>query len=102
MTDSKEVEVPLVITIRGGHWQPTASDQADNRAGPFIPNGWLKLTSRAFFEQTPVVTGSPSLRSDTTPCSIDTEVGTLSCRMQYDKVGHYTKVGIEDGATLLW
>ena len=35
------------------------------------------------------------------PLDPNTEMGTLSCRMQYDKVKHYTRVGIEDGAKLL-
>ncbi len=35
------------------------------------------------------------------PLHPDSEMGTLSCRMQYDKVMHWIQVGLEDGAELL-
>ena len=35
------------------------------------------------------------------PLDPATEMGTLSCRMQYDKVKHFIEVAREDGATLL-
>jgi aldehyde dehydrogenase (NAD+) len=35
------------------------------------------------------------------PLHPESEMGTLSCRMQYDKVMHWIQVGLEDGAELL-